>query len=57
MIETARIVEGHLLTEDGYEPRGLYMVKQEGNIEIRFQAVAHGVYEYDGQREIEEDKE
>jgi len=50
--EQNRLVREEDLIEDGYLRKGGYLVKQRGDREMRFIAVAHGLYDYDGIRPI-----
>lgn len=55
MTNQPRLVPEEDLVEEGYLRRGAYLIKRYGDIETRFISVHHGLYEYDGQRDVGDD--
>lgn len=57
MTETNRLVTEEKLLDEGYLKRGVYMVRDEGDVEVRFIYVCENLYEFDGVKTKPKDDE
>lgn len=52
MTETSRLVTEERLLDAGYLKRGVYMIREEGDVEVRFIYVGQDLYEFDGVKPV-----